>query len=206
MSWNRAKHTIFICLCTLALTSALAQDASISCANCSEWNQPQTPFRIFGNTYYVGTHALTSLLITSKAGHVLIDGDLPQSASQITANIQALGFQIKDVKLIVNSHAHFDHAGGIAELQRLSGARVVASAWSAKSLQEGRRGARRSAIWHDPWYRAGSKRRHAPRRRGLSHRHNHDHCSPNSGTHTWRHELDVEIVRRNEVLRLRLCG
>jgi metallo-beta-lactamase class B len=137
MSWERTGRTIFICLCALVSAAAFAQDASISCANCAEWNQPQTPFRIFGNTYYVGTHGLTSLLITSKAGHILIDGDLPESASQIAANIRTLGFQIKDVKLIANSHAHSDHAGGIAELQRLSGARVVASPWSAAVFRKG---------------------------------------------------------------------
>jgi metallo-beta-lactamase class B len=70
-------------------------------------------------------------LITSDKGHVLIDGGLAESAGQIATHIRQLGFEIKDVKLIVNSHVHFDHAGGIAELQRLSGARVVASKWTA---------------------------------------------------------------------------
>jgi len=92
---------------------------------------------IFGNTYYVGPRGLSSILITSGAGHVLIDGALPESASQIAANIRTLGFRIEDVKLIVNSHVHFDHAGGIAELQRLSGARVAASKWSAAVMKKG---------------------------------------------------------------------
>ncbi len=98
---------------------------------------PQAPFRVYGNTYYVGPHGLSSILITSEAGHVLIDGALPESVPQIVANIRALGFRIEDVKLIVNSHVHFDHAGGIAELQRLSGARVVASKWSAEVMTRG---------------------------------------------------------------------
>ncbi|MGA8270571.1 MAG: subclass B3 metallo-beta-lactamase, partial [Candidatus Sulfotelmatobacter sp.] len=75
--------------------------------------------------------------ITSDAGHVLIDGDLAESAQQIVANIRSLGFRIEDVKLILNSHVHYDHAGGIAELQRMSGARVVASKWSAAVLKAG---------------------------------------------------------------------
>jgi metallo-beta-lactamase class B len=108
--------------------------AASSCADCPEWNKLQQPFRIHGNTYYVGPHGLTSILITSKKGHVLIDGALPESAPQIVANIQSLGFRIEDVKLIVNSHVHFDHGGGIAELQRLSGAEVAASPWSAEVL------------------------------------------------------------------------
>jgi len=77
------------------------------------------------------------VLITSSAGHVLIDGDLPESAGLIADSIQSLGFRIADVKLIVNSHVHSDHAGGIAQLQRRSGARVVASAWSAEVLRKG---------------------------------------------------------------------
>lgn len=117
--------------------AASAQKPAAPCASCTEWNLPRPPFRIFGNSYYVGTHALSSVLITSKEGHVLIDGDLPQSVTQIVANIRTLGFRIEDVKLIVNSHVHFDHAGGIAELQRLSGARVVASPWSARVLKNG---------------------------------------------------------------------
>jgi metallo-beta-lactamase class B len=95
------------------------------------WNVPQAPFRIYGNTYYVGPHGLSSVLITSAAGHVLIDGALKESVPQIVANIRKLGFRIEDVKLIVNSHVHYDHAGGIARLQQLSGARVLASPWSA---------------------------------------------------------------------------
>jgi metallo-beta-lactamase class B len=98
------------------------------------------PFRVFGNTYYVGTHGLGSILITSDSGHVLIDGGLAQSADVIIANIRALGFRIRDVKLIVNSHAHFDHAGGISELQRRSGARIMASPWSAEVLKTGMTG------------------------------------------------------------------
>lgn len=111
-----------------------AQQQAFPCPNCAVWNAPQTPFRIYGNTYYVGPHGLSSILITSLAGHVLIDGGLPQSAGLIATNIRRLGFRVEDVKLIVNSHVHFDHAGGIAELQRLSGARVVASKWTAEVM------------------------------------------------------------------------
>ena len=96
--------------------------------------QPQSPFQIYGNTYYVGPHGLSSILITSDAGHVLIDGGLAESAGQIATHIRQLGFRVEDIKLIVNSHVHFDHAGGIAELQRLSGARVVASKWTAEVM------------------------------------------------------------------------
>jgi metallo-beta-lactamase class B len=138
MSRNLSRCAVLACLLDMFCPGAvIAQHTAAACANCAAWNQPQTPFRIFGDTYYVGTHALTSVLITSSAGHILIDGDLPQSADQIMRNIGSLGFRIEDVKLIVNSHVHFDHAGGIAELQRRSGARVVASPWSAEALRNG---------------------------------------------------------------------
>jgi metallo-beta-lactamase class B len=131
-----------VCVAAALVSKAVAQNivpqtTAPPCAQCANWNKPQTPFRIFGNAYYVGPHGLSSVLITSEAGHVLIDGGLPDSATQIVANIRSLGFRIEDVKLILNSHVHFDHAGGIAELQRLSGARVVASKWSAAVMTQG---------------------------------------------------------------------
>lgn len=107
------------------------------CPSCAEWNAPQRPFRIHGNAYWVGTHGLGAILVTSDSGHVLIDGGLPESAPRIAASIRALGFRVEDVRLILNSHAHFDHAGGIAELQRASGATVAATAWSARVLERG---------------------------------------------------------------------
>jgi metallo-beta-lactamase class B len=108
------------------------------CPSCAVWNVPQKPFRIFGNTYYVGTHGLSSILITSPRGDVLIDGALPESAPLILANIRALGFRHEDVKLILNSHAHYDHAGGIEGLRKATGANVVASRWSAAVLEAGK--------------------------------------------------------------------
>lgn len=111
-----------------------------ACPSCAEWNAPQRPFRIYGNSYYVGTHGLGAILITSSEGHVLIDGGLPESAPQILANIRAAGFRIEDVKLILNSHAHFDHAGGIAAIQRATGAAVAATPSSAAVLERGASG------------------------------------------------------------------
>ena len=121
----------------MVVAAAFGQDKVSPCTKCAEWNTPQKPFRIFGNSYYVGPHGLSSILITSESGHVLIDGALPESAKLIVSNIKSLGFRIEDVKLIFNSHVHFDHAGGLAELQRLSGARVIASEWSAAVLRKG---------------------------------------------------------------------
>lgn len=108
-----------------------------ACSSCAEWNEPQAPVRLHGNTYYVGTRGLTALLITSPQGHVLIDGALPNSAPLILENVRALGFEVRDIRLILNSHVHFDHAGGLAALQRASGARVAASVPSAPVLERG---------------------------------------------------------------------
>jgi metallo-beta-lactamase class B len=121
--------------------AAQADNDAVNCDNCKEWNKPVKPFNVYGNTWYVGVNGLSSVLITSARGHILLDGALPQSAALIAANIKALGFRIEDVKLIVNSHAHWDHAGGIAALQRASGATVAASASSALSLKSGTHGA-----------------------------------------------------------------
>ena len=135
---NRSACTLLVaCLLFAIWISPGVAQRNIPCSGCAEWNKAQAPFRIFGNTYYVGTHGLSSVLITSPGGHILIDGDLPESVPLIADNIRSLGFQLRDVKLIVNSHVHFDHAGGIAELQRRTGARVVASNWSARVLEKG---------------------------------------------------------------------
>lgn len=129
-------------LLALCATTALAQaqEAVVDCDSCVEWNQPVKPFKIFGNTWYVGVKGISAVLVTSPQGHILLDGALPQSAPLIEANIKALGFRIEDVKYILNSHAHWDHAGGIAALQRASGATVVASASGAQVLKSGTNG------------------------------------------------------------------
>jgi metallo-beta-lactamase class B len=101
------------------------------------WNAPQAPFRIYGNTWYVGPHGLSSILVDTGQGLALFDGDLPETAPQIEAHIRALGFRVRDVKWILNSHAHIDHAGGIAALQRASGAQVLASAAGAQAMELG---------------------------------------------------------------------
>lgn len=109
------------------------------------------PFRLYANTYYVGTQEASSVLITSNEGHVLIDAGLPESAGAIIAHIAALGFRVEDVKMIMNSHGHAEHAGGLAELQRRSDALVFASPSSALDLAAGEVGP------DDPQYHAAAK-------------------------------------------------
>lgn len=118
--------------------TALTLVAPALAADENDWSVPHAPFKIFGNAYYVGTQGIAAVLVTSPTGHLLIDGATPEAAQQIAANIRTLGFKVEDVKLIANSHIHFDHAGGIAELQRLSGATVKASPASAPWLSSGK--------------------------------------------------------------------
>jgi metallo-beta-lactamase class B len=115
----------------------LEPDAAFECSKCERWNTPQEPFRIYGNTWFVGTAGLTSLLIETDDGLVLVDGALPQSAALIDASIRKLGFDPLNIKAILLSHAHYDHAGGINALQRLSGATVYTSPDGAKALRSG---------------------------------------------------------------------
>jgi metallo-beta-lactamase class B len=102
-----------------------------------DWVKPIEPFNIIENVYYVGTEGIASFLITSAAGHVLLDGGLPQNASVIVSNIKTLGFQLSDVKILLNSHAHFDHSGGLSELKKLSAAKMVASKQDKTYLESG---------------------------------------------------------------------
>ena len=112
-------------------------DPPHKCDSCDEWNKPREPFKVFGNTYFVGTDGLSAILIAGDAGLILLDGGLEQSAAVIDANIRKLGFKTQDITLIVNSHGHYDHAGGIAALQRASGAMVAASPSGADALRRG---------------------------------------------------------------------
>jgi len=115
-----------------------ADETPIQCDYCATWNAARAPFKIHGNSYYVGVDGLSSVLITSKQGHILIDAGLPQSASVIAANIKSLGFDIREVKWLLSSHPHYDHVGGLAALQRMSGAKVAASPKSRAALLAGR--------------------------------------------------------------------
>jgi len=102
------------------------------------WNRPVPPFRIIGNVYYVGAEGVSSFLIATPAGSILLDGGLPGTPPQIEKNIATLGFRLADVKYLLNSHAHFHHAGGLAQLERDSGAKMVASPADGATISAGR--------------------------------------------------------------------
>ena len=100
-------------------------------------NGPVKPFRIAGNLYYVGTTDVTSYLITTPKGHILIDSGLTETVPQIKSNVATLGFRLEDIKILLNSHAHFDHAGGLAELRRMTNGQFYASEKDAGLLMRG---------------------------------------------------------------------
>lgn len=107
------------------------------CAEWDEWDKPGPPFRIYGDTWYVGTCGISAILITGADGHVLIDGGTAKGADLIAANVAAAGFDIRDVKVILFSHEHDDHVGGLARLQELSGAVVLSSKRARATMETG---------------------------------------------------------------------
>ena len=118
-------------------SSGLQADPPKICGACDEWNQPRAGQKVFGNTYTVGTAGLSAVLVTSPDGHILLDAGLTQSAPLVDRNIRALGFKTADVRYILTSHGHYDHVGGVAAIQRASGARVMGSASTAQALASG---------------------------------------------------------------------
>ena len=112
------------------------------------WRQPFDPLRIAGNIYYVGTRGLSSFLIVTPAGGIVIDSGEPESVPFIRANIERLGFRLPDVKILLAGHAHFDHVGGHAELQRLTGAQVIVMDADRDALASG---VDRSALGGPGW-------------------------------------------------------
>ena len=108
-----------------------------ACDGSDDWTKPAPPVRIHGNTYLVGTCGISSILITDPAGDVLIDGGPEGAAELIAANVRKLGFRVTDIRYLLNSHEHFDHAGGLAALQRMTGAQLVASPGQAEVLNSG---------------------------------------------------------------------
>jgi metallo-beta-lactamase class B len=123
-----------LCLASSALAHAQADPASRS------MNQPVEPYHIVGNVYYVGASDITSYLITTPEGHILLDGGFVETAPMIEANIKKLGFKLEDVKILLSSHAHFDHVGGLAELKRVTGAKFAAMDRDAPLLARGGKG------------------------------------------------------------------
>ncbi len=125
---------LIIAAVALAATATATLAGSPSPPN---WSQPAKPFHVIDRVYYVGTQGLSAWLIATPKGLILLDVGMPENAALVEANIQALGFKLSDVKILLNSHAHFDHSGGLAKLKADTGARLIASEGDRYALEHG---------------------------------------------------------------------
>ena len=117
----------------LVCSQAHAQKDPVS----RSWNQPVAPFRILGNIYYVGASDVTAYLIATPKGHIVIDGGFEETGPMIMSNIEKLGFEVASVRIILSSHAHYDHAGGLAAIKYATGATLMAGAGDVPLLTSG---------------------------------------------------------------------
>jgi metallo-beta-lactamase class B len=124
----------------LLLLSLLACSARAQLAQAlvsKAWTDPFPPFRIVANVYWVGTYDLSSYLIVTPQGDILINTGLADSVPQIRSNIESLGFKVSDIKILMATHAHWDHVAGMAEMKRITGARLLATQADAVLLEDG---------------------------------------------------------------------
>lgn len=112
--------------------------APTPCAEDPGWSDPTMPRHVFGNTWFVGTCAISAILVTSPDGHVLIDAATADAVPAIIANIRTAGFRVEDIRTILVTHEHNDHVGGVAGMQQASGARVLTRTVAAEALRAGR--------------------------------------------------------------------
>ncbi len=124
---------VFSCLSFVAAAQAVREPQN----NPPEWSKPYPPFRIAGNLYYVGTDDLACYLVATPKGHILINTGLASSASMIKNSVEALGFKLQDIKILLTTQAHFDHMGAMAALQKMTGAKVMVNKSDAAVMEDG---------------------------------------------------------------------
>ncbi|MEH2477228.1 metallo-beta-lactamase class B [Nitrobacteraceae bacterium AZCC 2146] len=132
--------TLKVALCTLALFTTGAQAQTVKdflAQTMKKWTTPFEPFQLIGNIYYVGTDGIAVYVIKTSDGLILMDTSVPQSTGMIKDNIAKLGLKLSDVKYILNTHAHFDHTGGFAEIKKDTGAQLVAGLRDKPLLEGG---------------------------------------------------------------------
>jgi metallo-beta-lactamase class B len=134
--FQQRTYLLFLGLLLLLPATVYAQPDETS----RSWNQPVKPYRIIGNIYYVGASDIASYLIVTPRGHILLDSGFVETVPQIQQNVVQLGFRLEDVKILINSHAHYDHAGGLALLKRLTAATLMTSEADAALLAAGGNG------------------------------------------------------------------
>ncbi|MBK8373362.1 subclass B3 metallo-beta-lactamase [Sphingorhabdus sp.] len=135
-----AATTLISCAPSAPLTQAKTEPSALAtqCEGRDGWSDPAPPVRIHGNSYYVGTCGIAVILIATPKGHILIDAATDEAVPSILANIRTLGFDPRDVKLIIGSHEHVDHMGGFAELKAATGAQLMVSSAARPSVETGR--------------------------------------------------------------------
>lgn len=122
---------------TFSLMIVLSPAATMQAPDEATFRQPFEPFRIADDLYYVGSRGLSSFLFVTPSGHILLNTGLADAVPLLTASIAKLGFMPTDIRILLASHAHHDHVGGLAEMKRLTGAQVMAVGDDAVSLERG---------------------------------------------------------------------
>jgi metallo-beta-lactamase class B len=137
----RTPACVFLALTVAATAVGQTRPSFISAEQQAQingpWSDPAEPFKILGNVYYVGAQNIASYLITTPQGHILLDTGMPRMHAGVRANIEKLGFAVTDIEIMISSHAHVDHVGGHAAMQKVTGARVMAMEPDARALAAG---------------------------------------------------------------------
>jgi metallo-beta-lactamase class B len=136
--FNFLQKNILLATLSLAITTAtIAQKVQEPKVTNAEWSKPYQPFRIVGNLYYVGTYDLACYLITTPKGNILINTGLASSATQIKENIKTLGFKFSDIKILLNTQAHYDHLGAMAAIKKQTRAKLLVNEKDAAEVKSG---------------------------------------------------------------------
>jgi metallo-beta-lactamase class B len=136
--FNRLVKNITLVIVVLGIVlTATAQKVQEPTITNPDWSKPYQPFRIVGNLYYVGTYDLACYLITTPKGNILINTGLASSAKQIKENIKALGFKFSDTKILLNTQAHYDHLGAMADIKKQTKAKLFVNEKDAAEVKSG---------------------------------------------------------------------
>ena len=136
-SSRRSMLNKILTICGLLLLASMQVSAQINDEESRRWNQPVQPYKVIGNVYYVGATEVSSFLIVTSQGLILIDSGFLETVPLIKQNVAQLGFRFEDIKILLNSHAHMDHAGGLARLKEMTGAKLMVSEADAALLARG---------------------------------------------------------------------
>ena len=132
------KHTSTILGLALSMIIALVVTANEATPPVQQdWTEPLPAFRIAGNLYYVGSKGLASYLITTPEGHILLNSDLEANVPMIRTSVESLGFKFTDIKILLISHAHYDHCAGSAAIKQLTGAQYMVMGGDVDVVQSG---------------------------------------------------------------------